>query len=203
MLTIAWLGSTMYTTAAIIAAVVYHVGRNIWNIPLPWFEKIALLAWLGEFSFLATGGCIKISVLLFYRRIVAGTYSRAWKWSIIGAICFTGGWTIALMLTLVFNCMPTEAYWKTFNPMYTRDFTCVDTTAVNLMAGIFAIVSDLYAVVLPAVMTWKLQINRTQRIALNTLFGLSLAVSGISGVRTYYLYEVGQNTDVSSMIFNV
>ncbi|KAK0894169.1 hypothetical protein LTR02_012432 [Friedmanniomyces endolithicus] len=66
----AWLAGTMFTVDCFVAARDFHIGRHVWDIPLTDFENLALLSWLAEFSFLITGACIKISVLLFYRRLV-------------------------------------------------------------------------------------------------------------------------------------
>jgi hypothetical protein len=188
-LALALLGSTVFTVAEIINAIVYHLGRHVWDIPIPHFENIVLIAWIGEFSFLWTGGCTKISVLLFYRRIVGAPYTKRWKWAIIAAITFTASWTLAFIVMLFVNCQPMDAYWKAFNPNYNEQFTCVDTTIINLIAGIFAIAGDLYAVALPFMITRHLQISRKARLLLNTLFSTGLAVVAVGGVRTYYLWR--------------
>ena len=152
------------------------------------FEPIAKMTWLAEFAFLTCAASTKISVLLFYRRMVDGTYGRGWKWAVILAILFTAGYSLAFILVLIFNCSPTAAYWKGFDPSHTANYHCVNTTVINLLAGIFAIVSDLYAVALPCIMTRHFGLPRRQRLALKVVFSLGLIVVGASGVRTYYLW---------------
>ncbi|KAK5689380.1 hypothetical protein LTR17_026297 [Elasticomyces elasticus] len=198
----AWLAGTMFFVVTLIFAESLHIGRHVWDIPLDYFEEIALLSWLAQFSFLITGACTKISVLLFYRRLVKDTIGAMWKAAVIAAIVFTAAYTFAFMLMLIFNCNPTEAYWKSFDIKYSRKYTCVDTTVVNLLAGIFAIISDIYAVVLPMLMTRHFSLAAGQKIALNIIFSLGILVVAASAARTYYFYEVGHNSDVSPMIFN-
>ena len=94
--------------------------------------QLAEYSWLAEFSFLVTGCCTKISVLLFYRRLVGGTYSRSWHWAVVGAILFTAAWSIALILTLFFNCTPTEAYWKVRSLLVTGGCGLDDADAFDL-----------------------------------------------------------------------
>ncbi|KAK3115282.1 hypothetical protein LTR53_005553 [Teratosphaeriaceae sp. CCFEE 6253] len=192
----------MFTAVCFIFAIDYHIGRHVWDIPLTDFKQLALLSWLAEFSFLVTAACIKISVLLFYRRLVKDTVDPRWKWAVIAAIGFTAAYSIAFMFMLIFNCNPTEAYWKSFDIMYSRNYTCVDTTVVNLLAGIFAVISDVYSVVLPCLMTRHFSLAAGQKLALNIIFSLGILVVAASAARTYYLYEVGHNPDVSPMIFN-
>lgn len=185
----AWFGSSMFTIVLILSTVVYHTGRHAWDIPLGNFEKIAQLAWLAQFSSLVTGCATKVSVLCFYRRLVAGTYSRRWKWAVIIAIIFTVTWTLVFVFMLIFNCRPTEAYWKSFDLSWDHKYQCSDTSIVNLLAGIFAAASDLYAVALPCLMTRHFQLPRRQKVALNVIFSLGLVVVAASGVRTYFLYR--------------
>lgn len=167
------------------------------------YENTALITWIAELAFLICGCFIKVSVLLFYRRLARDSVSRYWIWGVICAIAFTVSYSLAFMLTLIFNCSPTEAYWKAFNPTYTMTYTCVNTTVVNLLAGIMAIVSDLYSVFLPCMMTRHIQLPKAQKFALYIIFSLGLLAVAASSVRTYWLYKVGHSSDVSTCIFYV
>jgi hypothetical protein len=138
--------------------------------------------------FLISAASGKISVLLFYRRLVVQTISRYWVWTIVAAIVFTLSYSVAFILTLFFNCSPTEAYWKSFNPHYQEDYSCVDTKAVNLLAGIFSAVSDLYSVILPScIVAQNLRLATSQKIGLNIVALLGLLTVGASGARTYWM----------------
>ncbi|KAK5114263.1 hypothetical protein LTR62_002514 [Meristemomyces frigidus] len=200
---VAWLAGTVFSVTTFLFGTDADLGRHTWDIPLTKFEDMAKLLFIAELNFLVCQGCTKISVLLFYRRLVKDTYAKIWKWAVIGAITFTALWTLAFILVLVFNCNPTEAYWKAFEPTYTRAYTCVDTTIVNVLVGCFAIVADLYSVALPCVMTRRFELPGAQKLALNALFSIGLVVVGAGAVRTYYLYRVGTDGDVAWQIFNV
>jgi hypothetical protein len=70
----------------------------------------------------------------------------------------------------------------------TQDYICMDTSVINAMAGVCAAISDVYAVALPCILTWKLtSVPKAQKIALFGIFSLGLLVVGVSGVRTYWL----------------
>ena len=187
----------MFLVVTLLGALSFDIGRHAWDVPPSTYEKVAQMTWLAELAFLVCGGCTKISVLLFYRRLVDGTYTRRWKVALFLALSFTAAYSVAFILTLVFNCSPTEAYWKAFDPTYTHKFTCVDTTIINLLAGIAAAVSDLYAVILPSVMVSTFGLPRVQKLALYFIFSLGLVGVAASGVRTYYLY--GEWTESQSL----
>ncbi|CAK1359977.1 uncharacterized protein RHO25_003321 [Cercospora beticola] len=202
-LVIGWGTLTWFTTLNILGAEKYQTSRHMWDVEPSIYSPMAKITWLAEFSFLVCGACVKVSVLLFYRRLGSGTYSRVWSWACIGAIIFTLAWTLAFILALIFNCSPTEAYWMGFSIKYTKKFSCVDTTVNNLLAGIMAVISDLYAVALPCFLMRKIQLPKAQKIGLYAVFSAGLLVVAAGSVRTYYLYQVGHSSDVSSIIFDV
>lgn len=80
--------------------------------------------------------------------------------------------------------------------------TCTDTTVINLLSGISAVASDLYSVALPCIMTRHFGLPAAQKVALYVIFCLGLLVVGASAVRTFYLYEVGKDSDVSWFIYD-
>lgn len=177
--------------------------RHIWNVPVDSYTDMTKITWIAELAFLLTGCLVKVSVLLFYRRLVRDTFSAAWRWAVICAIAFTVAYTLAFILALILNCAPTEAYWEGFNPNYTKNYHCVNTTIINLLSGIMGILGDLYSVALPCIMTRNLTLPMTQKVGLYVVFSLGLLVTAASCVRTYYLHSVGTNSDISWTIFNV
>lgn len=123
----ALLFAVMFTVLACVATSSFGADRHTWDTPLDEFEYLALSAWLSEIAFLLTTSATKISVLLFYRRLTVGTYSKRWKWAIWAALVFTALYCFGFIFALGFNCRPVQAYWEAFNPSYTEDYTCTDT----------------------------------------------------------------------------
>ena len=179
----------MFTAVTIVYVTWAQGDRHIWDIAPGKREPLALCLWLAEFAFLVCGGFTKMSVLLFYRRLVAGTYNKPWRWLVLFAIGFMVVYIIAFCIMLLINCTPIEAYWKAFDPIYatTQQYTCLDTKIINTLAGLFAAASDLYSVALPCIITWHFSVPRAQKAALNVIFCLGLLVVAASGVQTYYL----------------
>jgi hypothetical protein len=91
---------------------------------------------------------------------------------------------------LLIDCRPTRAYWMAFDLVYalTANYKCLsDSNAINAVAGVCAVLSDLYAVALPCIITWHHAVPARQRIALNAIFALGFVVVAAGGVRTYWL----------------
>jgi hypothetical protein len=185
-----------------------HVGRGAFQIPNGCFGKSFVSsrdhrrsanrsqsAWLGQLIFLIGTCLIRISILLFYRRMVKGTFRRRWKWSVWAAIGFTVAWTLAFCITLLVTCDPVEANWKVYDPTYEKDWKCVDTRASSYAAGVLAVMSDCYALILPWAMIWPLDMPRRQKLALNMVFSFGIVVVVAAGLRTKHAVALGTNTD--------
>lgn len=118
----------------------------------------------------------KVSVLLFYQRMVVDTLARRWKYAIYGALTFHALCTIGTVLALLLACTPIEAYWRSYDATWHKQYTCVETRFLNPLVGSLAVLSDIYAVVLPFCILahYKLDIPRRQKIALNCIFATGL-----------------------------
>ena len=193
----------MFTTLIILDCNHYGVDRHLWDVPIEKFEGLALMAWTSELAFLVSTCCTKVSVLLFYRRLVRGTYNKIWRWMTVGAIYLTIGYGLGFIIALVLNCRPTNAYWKSLSLTYTGEYTCTDTRILNPISGALSVLSDFYAVVLPMGMLHNFDIDRRKKIALYSVFSLGLLVVAMGSVRTYYLSELGYNYDITWTGFNV
>lgn len=132
---------------------------------------------------------LKISILLFYRRMVAGTFNRYWIFATWGAIALTAAYLVAFDLLLIFNCQPTRAYWMAHDPEWEAkvNYYCLDTTQViNPIAGGLSVFSDIYAIVLPCLMVQGLDMTRRQKIGLNAVFATGIFMVAGGGMRTWY-----------------
>lgn len=107
------------------------------------------------------------------------------------------------MLALLFNCSPTQAYWKSYSLSYSTKYHCADTTVLNPLSGALSILSDLYSVLLPMGIMAGLNTTTRQKWALNAVFSLGLLVVAAGIARTYYLESLGKTWDITWLGFDV
>ncbi|KAK6428193.1 hypothetical protein LTR95_015667 [Oleoguttula sp. CCFEE 5521] len=115
---------------------------------------------------------------------------------------FTILYTLALVLSLLLGCKPIEAYWKYFDLDWQQPYKCKDFTFFNPLSGCLSVIGDLYSVVLPVLMTRRLDAPRRQKIALNIVFSLGLVVVFTGAMRTYYLTRLGREGDLTWIGFS-
>lgn len=202
---IGWLFAVGFTVTGVVAATQNGMDRHIWDVPPLLWWKLVRCEFVSEILYFASTGVLKISVLLLYRRLVHNSDGplRRMAYASIGGIVFMAVYTVAFILTLIFNCNPVEAYWKAYDPFYQGHYTCVDARALNLVTGVVAIVTDLYAVVLPCVVLRHVEASKRQKIALNGLFCLGLTICAASIARTYYTEMLPKHTDATWYSFYV
>lgn len=126
--------------------------------------------------FIVSSVCTKLSVLLFYRRMIKETLDRRWVYALWSAICFTVFYGIALLVSMFLYCKPLDALWRSYEPGYNKTYSCFDGSQLVLASGVLGTVSDIYAVAVPCFMLryFNLAVPRKQKIALNLIFGLGL-----------------------------
>ncbi|KAK4997559.1 hypothetical protein LTR66_003038 [Elasticomyces elasticus] len=201
---LAWIFATLLTTLFTIGAKHYGFDRHVWDVHYNLFVSAAFVGWLAEVSFLISTCSTKISVLLFYRRMVLGSYSKKWKWATWVAIAFCAAYCLAFILTLFLICSPLDAYWKAFDLTYTGKYHCANTSVSNPFVGTLSVVTDIYSVVLPGILLRNLRIPIQQKIGLNIIFGLGALVAIAGVVRTYYLTLLsGDDYDTTWTGFNI
>jgi hypothetical protein len=132
------------------------------------------MAWILQVLFLWSMTFIKLSALLFYRRLLKESCSRSFIYTTWAAICVLVVSTITIFFVFVTICSPVEAYWKQVYPDY-KHFTCRSAKSLlitNETAAAFNVVTDIYSLVMPALLVTKLRLTKQQRIAMVFILGV-------------------------------
>jgi len=144
---------------------------------------------------------IKISILLFYRRLSSRVVSKAFRWTTWASIAFIIAYTIALTLAPILGCQPVSAFWDQVDvPKRLKGYKyhCFDEGADLFAAAVISAAQDLLTAVLPTFLYWNLQISRRKKIALFGIFALGYGAVALGGLRAYYCwYTFYESYDVT------
>lgn len=138
-------------------------------------------------------GLIKLSILLFYRRLSSRAISPAFRWTMRIAILVIGGYSIAFSIVPIFACRPISAFWDQVDfDKLARGYkwTCINEGAEVVANGIISTVQDLVVAFLPTILCWNLQIPLRQKIALYSIFALGYTSVAVGAMRTYQAYRL-------------
>jgi hypothetical protein len=125
-----------------------------------------------EALYLTSTATTKISILLFYRRLTAGTFSRRFLYSIYSAIAFVVVYYIIFTINLFIGCRPIYAFWMQIDPFWERKYTCIDEASNLIAAAVISVIQDFIVCGMPSILFWKLRIPLKQKIALAAIFGI-------------------------------
>ena len=152
--------------------------------------------------------CVKISVLLFYRRLSV-TFSRGFMIATWIGIVYNILYCVGFMLVLTLTCRPVNAYWDKVNPIWANehDWRCGSEQIALPAAGALSVLGDFYSALLPMLLIVGLDLPKRQKLGLYMLFAIAFLVVGAGIARTILVnivinrsYDVSQC--LSSSVFN-
>ena len=107
---------------------------------------------------------VKISILLFYRRIFRIAYFTLLL-NFVGTFVLL--WAISGVLVAVFQCQPVSVFW---NKLIAGG--CINTDGFVLAEAGITIATDIIVLILPLPMIWRLKISKQQKWAVSGVFML-------------------------------
>ncbi|EWG55799.1 hypothetical protein FVEG_13747 [Fusarium verticillioides 7600] len=151
---------------------------------------------LTEFVYGTVLCTIKVGILLMYYRIFPTKSMRIGGY-ILGGMTFS--WWIGIIFASIFQCSPVDKAWKPFM----KGGTCLDKNKFFIGNSIPNIVMDAMIIALPVFEVSKVQVPRSQKIAIAGIFLLGGLIVIISCIRLKYivaLLEAGQEADFTKLI---
>ncbi|KAL8735519.1 MAG: hypothetical protein Q9181_002762 [Wetmoreana brouardii] len=142
-------------------------------------------------------GLIKISILLFYRRIFT-MHRRTFQVAFYILGTYTLVLTVVTIFVFMFQCLPITFFWErayrleNVEPPHPIKGHCLPPPW-HLAPPILILntISDIALLTLPAVGLWKLQLPRAKKIGLFVVFSLGAFVVSVGVVRIYYTFKAG------------
>lgn len=143
--------------------------------------------------FTLASGLIKMSVLLFYRRLSTRAVSPAFRWALRITWVTVGIYTTAFVIIPVVACRPISAFWDQvdFRKIATGyEYTCINEGADVVANGIVSTIQDFIVAFLPTLLFWNVQMPFRQKVALYGIFAVSYTTVVIGAMRTYSGYRI-------------
>jgi len=178
----------------------YGFNRHAWDLSPGMAISSRKVTLAIEACYIASTGLTKISILLFYRRMSAGTVSSTFRFIVHASIASVIAYMIAFLLAGSLGCSPLEAFWLQADVHWQRThvpgvtYKCINEGALLLSATAVSVVQDCLACGLPLMLFWKLQLPRRQKIALGAIFGVGFFLCITGGLRMFYIHRIFYTT---------
>ncbi|KAF2765627.1 hypothetical protein EJ03DRAFT_377627 [Teratosphaeria nubilosa] len=170
----------------ILAQTMYHWDRHVYDIPLNDIQASNIIAMTAKTVFVLAATFTRLSLCLFYYRLVKDSGLAWFSWLVHFSVAFTMAICVALVLLIIFLCTPVKYYWE-FPP--TTSGYCLDEGKATLAAGIINISADVLTTLLPVPLVMRLKMPLRQRIGCAVIFGMGFIVIVAAIVRTYYIWK--------------
>jgi hypothetical protein len=160
-----------------------------------------------EVLFVLGTGLIKVSILLFFRRLGSRGVSKTFRITTWVAIGFTIASTVAFAISPFVGCRPISAYWEQSNVIKIAQgvkFNCNNEGAAITAAGVISTVQDGICALLPNFIYWKAQIPFRQKAALMAIFATAYGVAAFGALRVHATWVLFYETyDVSWQLWEI
>jgi hypothetical protein len=180
---------------------------HIWDVDLTLFTIQRKLILAIEVLFVIATGLIKVSILLFYRRLGSRGVSKAFRITTWAAIGFTIASTVVFFISPLVGCRPLSAYWEqsdVSNIIRGVKFNCNQEGAAITAAGVVSTLQDVITALLPNFIYWKAQIPIRQKLALMGIFATAYGVAAFGALRVHATWVLFYETyDISWQLWEI
>jgi hypothetical protein len=118
----------------------------------------------------------KISILLFYRRLVAGSVSNTFLYFVYAVIAFVIAYFCIFFFAVFGLCRPMSAFWMQGDYFWWLEHKdslhCLDEAVMLIVSAAVSAFQDFLACGMPLVLFWQLRIPRKQKFMLGAVFSV-------------------------------
>ncbi|KFY39683.1 hypothetical protein V495_05795 [Pseudogymnoascus sp. VKM F-4514 (FW-929)] len=181
------------TAGVILAIHNYGWDIHVWDLPPEDSISSRMVSWASMVLYLTSSTLTKVSILVFYLRILVDKRDKLITKITLGAM---GLYYVVLLLVLFLQCQPLQYYWEILIPG--AKGKCFDEGVHMVTAGVLNIIFDLIIFTIPLRSLFLLKIRTTQKLQVISLFSAGLIVIAAASMRLYYNVVVFLQTyDVS------
>jgi hypothetical protein len=143
-----------------------HLGLGRHFNTVPPTDQITILKsiWATYFLYDTSISLAKSSALFFYARIFASADTK-FIYALWAGQAAVWLWLFSLLLTVTFTCIPVQKSWQP-----EIEGKCQNTQATYLGSAISSVIIDLFILLLPMPMLWRLQMRSLQKILITGVF---------------------------------
>ncbi|KAI1802860.1 hypothetical protein F4811DRAFT_562889 [Daldinia bambusicola] len=164
---------------------IYHLSGfyvHQWNIRLGTYLDIAEVLIIFTICYCLTMTFSKPAILLEWIRIFVPHHERnAFYWTAWALIVINVALYISSCIATIFNCTPPNKSWKPWVEGF-----CSDRRALDVGMGFFNLAMDVFILVLPQRVIWRLQMTKARRIGVTVVFSVGVLACGCAVGRLYF-----------------
>ncbi|KAL4862831.1 hypothetical protein BDV12DRAFT_206977 [Aspergillus spectabilis] len=172
----------------------YGIGEHIWVVEPDDVLMSMKIIFAYVILYATTVPMVKLSVLLLYRRI----FRLAWTLYICAFLSI--GYTISVTTSISLACVPTSYFWTQWVDPTNGGKCRINLYLFYLWNGVANLLTDVIILCIPIPIVWRLQMHRSQKLAISGIFLLGSFVCVATGVRIYTITKMKSSVDITWVI---
>ncbi|RHZ57293.1 putative integral membrane protein Pth11-like [Aspergillus thermomutatus] len=174
----------------------YGLGKHVWVVELDDVIIVMQLLFAYVLIYVVAIPLIKLSIILFYRRIFG------MNWVMWVCVFLTVGYWFSCTIAFLVCCRPLSYYWTQFrDPSGGR---CIFNLYPFYIGNAAAnVATDGIILMVPIPLVWKLQMRTAQKILVSGIFLLGGFVCVASIVRIYFMTFLSRSLDITWIMGDV
>ncbi|KAJ3499467.1 hypothetical protein NLG97_g308 [Lecanicillium saksenae] len=171
----------IYTAVSFVSLIQGGVGHHLEDLEKGQVTLIFKLLTVIQITYAVCMALLKTSVCLLYIHIFPHTWIKACSY---GIIVLSACWALFTTLLGLLICRPIAALWDPTKG------TCGNEQAGYSSVSGIELVIDIFIILLPLPVVWRLNTSTTSKIAMSSLFGLGLTTIVVTGVRLHVILNL-------------
>ncbi|KAK8054480.1 hypothetical protein PG994_009547 [Apiospora phragmitis] len=170
----------------------FGLGSHIYDIAMDPFLIMDFFKffYLGVVVYNVSLVFVKLSLFLQYYRLVDQVPRYRPLFLCAGFVVM--GWTVAMIFTMTFICIPVYAYWDKSVP-----HMCLSDPVMQLTNSIGNIITDVILLLLPMPVLWRLNLPTRQKWSVIGIFSLGFITCIVSLLRVIFVFDHGPSSDIT------
>ncbi|OJD34100.1 uncharacterized protein BKCO1_25000126 [Diplodia corticola] len=168
----------------------YGLDRHAWEVTVSQAVDVRIITWTIALTYMLITALVKISILIFYRRLSKGTFTTSWMWTVRIFILFVASLAVSFTILLCVGCRPLDAFWHKMDFIWAlqNNYTCIDEAANFITYAVINVITDAAVCILPLLVVSRLQMPRKQKWAVGALFGIGFFLCVCGVMRLVWMY---------------
>lgn len=165
---ISYLFAVAFSSLVIVGNRQYYSGYHVWDVPRTTFVPHRHNIWWSELTYVLASCSVKISILLFYRRLCL-SFTKKFMWATYVGLFINILYLFVFVIWLCVVCQPLNAYWDSFNPAWRKahsNYMCRSENILSPLAAGLSVVTDLYGTLVPIFLIAMMQRSMKEKVTM-------------------------------------
>ncbi|KAH6886419.1 hypothetical protein B0T10DRAFT_563616 [Thelonectria olida] len=168
------------------------LGRDIWTLTPGQISQVLRDFFFSAVCYFVATPFLKLSILLFYRRVFPAPGMRKIIWSTVIFVAVVG---VAFLFAIVFQCYPTSYFWTRWAGEHKGQ--CSNVDVIGVANAVINVVTSVWMLAIPSLQLHRLDLDLWRKLEVGAMFLVGIFSTVFSILRLTSIIKVEHSTNPS------